>query len=185
MKPREQEFPAGLCAPAFNKTYMPLRNAHAQSQFQLADAFRFSSGLQSVAETWAGGFHYVIESHRTEVSITCEVIALIQRAAHTEGTLKGNTVKKPFLILALIALGAITCIALWKDGFVGILAATTASYGSMQIFVDLVIALTLVMVWMWRDAKSSGRNIWPWIAITLVAGSFGPLLYFITGKEQA
>ncbi len=93
--------------------------------------------------------------------------------------------KKPLLILALIALGAITAIALWKDGLVGIFAATVASYGSMQIFVDLVIALTLVTVWMWRDAKSSGRAIWPWIAITLVAGSFGPLLYFFKAKEKS
>ncbi len=93
--------------------------------------------------------------------------------------------KKPFLFLALIALGAITAVALWKDGLAGIFAATALSYGSMQIFVDLVIALTLVMVWMWRDAKKSGRNVWPWIAFTLVAGSFGPLLYFITEKEKA
>jgi hypothetical protein len=92
--------------------------------------------------------------------------------------------KKPFLFVALIALGGVTAVALWKEGLAGIFAATVLSYGSMQIFVDLVIALTLVMVWMWRDAKCSGRSIWPWIAITLVAGSFGPLLYFITGKEQ-
>jgi hypothetical protein len=38
---------------------------------------------------------------------------------------------------------------------------------------------------MWRDARSTGRNIWPWIIATLVAGSFGPLLYFITGKQKA
>ena len=92
--------------------------------------------------------------------------------------------KKPLLILALIALGAVTAVALWMEGLAGILKATAHSYGSMQIFADLVIALTLVMVWMWRDAKNTGRNIWPWIVITLVAGSFGPLLYFITGKEK-
>jgi uncharacterized membrane protein len=101
------------------------------------------------------------------------------------GTLKGSRVKKPLLILAVIALGAITAAALWKDGLVGIFGAITHSYGSMQIFGDLVIALTLVMVCMWRDAKNTGRNIWPWIVITLVAGSFGPLLYFITAKEKS
>ena len=92
--------------------------------------------------------------------------------------------KKPFLILALIALGAVTAVALWMEGLAGILGAIAHSYGSMQIFTDLIIALTLVMVWMWRDAKNTGRNIWPWIVITLVTGSFGPLLYFITGKEK-
>lgn len=50
---------------------------------------------------------------------------------------------------------------------------------------DLVIALVLVMGWMWRDAKASGRGIWPWIAITLAFGSFGPLLYLLTRKSSA
>lgn len=93
--------------------------------------------------------------------------------------------KKPLLIFALIAHGGITAGAIWMEGLAGIFAAIVQSYGSMQIFADLVIALTLVLVWMWRDAKSNGRNIWPWIVITLVAGSFGPLLYFISGKEKA
>lgn len=93
--------------------------------------------------------------------------------------------KKPLLIFALIAHGGITAGAIWMEGLAGIFAAIVQSYGSMQIFADLVIALTLVLVWMWRDAKNNGRNIWPWIVITLVAGSFGPLLYFISGKEKA
>ena len=92
--------------------------------------------------------------------------------------------KKPLLIFALIAHGGITAGAIWMEGLAGIFAAIVQSYGSMQIFADLVIALTLVLVWMWRDAKNNGRNIWPWIVITLVAGSFGPLLYFISGKEK-
>lgn len=93
--------------------------------------------------------------------------------------------KKHLLILALATLGVITAIALWHEGLVGIFEAIVHSYGSMQIFADLVIALTLVMVWMWRDAKNTGRNVWPWIALTLAAGSFGPLLYLITGKEKS
>jgi hypothetical protein len=92
---------------------------------------------------------------------------------------------KPLLILVLIAFSAFTAAAVWQDGIAGIFASVVHSYGSMQIFADLVIALSLVMAWMWRDAQNSGRNIWPWIVITLVAGSFGPLLYFITGKKSA
>ncbi len=90
---------------------------------------------------------------------------------------------KPLLTLVLIAFGALTATAVWHDGLAGIFASVVHSYGSMQIFADLVIALSLVMAWMWRDAKNAGRNIWPWIAATLVVGSFGPLLYFITGKK--
>ncbi len=92
--------------------------------------------------------------------------------------------KKPLLILALLGLGAITAVALWKEGLAGIFSAITLSYGSMQIFLDLVIALTLIMVWMWRDAKNRGRSFWPWMCITLAAGSFGPLLYLLTAKKR-
>ncbi len=45
---------------------------------------------------------------------------------------------------------------------------------------DLVIALVLVLVWMWRDAKAIRRNPWPWIVATLTTGSFGPLIYWLT-----
>jgi hypothetical protein len=48
------------------------------------------------------------------------------------------------------------------------------------VLADLVIALTLVMIWLWRDARTGGRNPWPWIGLTLIAGSFGPLLYLLT-----
>jgi hypothetical protein len=109
----------------------------------------------------------------------------MQRAWETAGSLKGNLLKKLLLMAAFIALGGITAVALWHEGLVGIFTAATSSYGSMQIFSDLVIALILVMVWMWRDAKNSGRNVWPWIVLTLAAGSFGPLLYLIAAKEKA
>jgi uncharacterized membrane protein YfcA len=99
--------------------------------------------------------------------------------------LKGNPVKKALLIFALAAHGGITAVALWQEGLVGILAAITHNYWAMQIFADLVIALSLVLVWMWRDAKQSDRNIGPWIAFTLVVGSFGPLLHFLTAKKKA
>lgn len=91
---------------------------------------------------------------------------------------------KTILFLTLTAFGAFTAAAIWQEGFSGILEAITHSLGSMQIFIDLVIALSLVMVWMWQDAKHKQRNIWPWLVLTLLAGSFGPLLYLITGRKK-
>lgn len=185
MQPRNQELAAWLCPPAFNKAHMPLRYANSHRQFKLADALGFAGGLQSFSQAWAGDFHCVIESHLRVFSITFDVIALIQKYSQTGGSLKGTPVKKTLLMLALIALGGITAVALWQDGLAGLFAAAAHTYGSMQIFADLVIALTLVMVWMWRDAKRNGRNAWLWIFITLAAGSFGPLLYLITRKVDA
>ncbi len=93
--------------------------------------------------------------------------------------------KQVFIIATLLAFGGLTGVAVWKEGVTGIFSSITSSYGSMQIFADLVIALVLAMVWMWRDAKAIGRNVWPWIALTLLAGSFGPLLYLLTRKSAS
>ncbi|MFN7862065.1 MAG: DUF2834 domain-containing protein [Curvibacter sp.] len=95
--------------------------------------------------------------------------------------------KKPRLILALLVLGAIMTGAAWMEVLWGIFSAISHSYGPLRIFADLVIALALalVLVLMWRDAKSAGRNTWPWIGVTPLAGSFGPLLYFVMSKEKA
>ncbi len=90
--------------------------------------------------------------------------------------------KKSVLVVVLVLFGAFSAVALREHGFVGIFLSPLGSLASTQIFVDLVIALSLVMVWMWQDAKATGRNVWPWIAATLAFGSFGPLLYLLTRK---
>ncbi len=89
---------------------------------------------------------------------------------------------RTLLTVTLILFGALTAAALWQHGYWGIIAPHFQSFGGGQVFADLVIALTLVMVWMWRDAKATGRNAWPWIVATLALGSIGPLLYLLTRK---
>ena len=93
--------------------------------------------------------------------------------------------QRVLLIITLLAFGALSAVALWQHGYWGILAPHFQSFGAAQVLADLVIALTLVMVWMWHDAKASGRNVWPWAVLTLVAGSFGPLLYLLTRPAAA
>jgi len=88
--------------------------------------------------------------------------------------------QRSILIITFILFGALTGVALWQQGYWGIIAPHFQSFGAAQVLVDLVIASLLAIVWMWQDAKTVGRNPWPWIAITLVAGSFGPLAYLIT-----
>lgn len=93
--------------------------------------------------------------------------------------------QRTLLIITILLFGALTVAALWQHGYWGIIAPHFQSFGGGQVFADLVIALTLAMVWMWRDAKATGRNPWPWILVTLAAGSFGPLLYLLTRKTAA
>jgi hypothetical protein len=89
------------------------------------------------------------------------------------------------LVLILIPFSALTAVALWQHGYWGILAPHFQTFGTGQVLADLVIALTLVMTWMWRDAKATGRTIWPWLVATLILGSFGPLFYLLTRKPAA
>ncbi len=85
-------------------------------------------------------------------------------------------------VLALFLV--LTALALWHHGYWGIVAPHFQSFGAGQVFADLVIALSLAMVWMWFDARRLGRSPWGWIALTLAAGSIGPLLYLISRPTQ-
>ena len=90
--------------------------------------------------------------------------------------------QKVILSLVLAAFAVLTALALWFHGYWGIVAPHFQSFGAAQVLVDLVIALGLFLAWMWRDAQTSGRNPWPWLVLTLAAGSFGPLLYLLTRR---
>ena len=54
---------------------------------------------------------------------------------------------------------------------------------------DLVIALSLILIWMVPDARARGLRTWPWVLITLTFGAAGPLGYLIrrelAGAERA
>lgn len=93
--------------------------------------------------------------------------------------------QRNLVAITLVLFGALTAAALWQHGYWGIFEPHFQSFGGAQVFADLVIALALVMVWMWHDARATGRNVWPWIAATLTLGSFGPLLYLLTRNPPA
>jgi hypothetical protein len=89
------------------------------------------------------------------------------------------------LTIVLILFGALTAAALWQSGgLMGIVSWHVKSFGGAQVLADLVIALTLFMVWMWRDAQAIGRTAWPWVIATLALGSIAPLLYLLTRRTE-
>jgi hypothetical protein len=93
--------------------------------------------------------------------------------------------QRSLIIVTLILFGALSAVAVRDHGYFGIFSLHFQTFGGLQVLVDLVIALALVMVWMWRDAQATGRNVWPWIIATLALGSFGPLAYLLTRKPGA
>ncbi len=84
----------------------------------------------------------------------------------------------------LIPFLALTAYALYDVGYMGIFGAAVINSGSLQIFVDLAIALVLVLTWLVPEAKAAGRNPWPWVVATLFLGVISPLLYLVTGKSR-
>ncbi len=74
-----------------------------------------------------------------------------------------------------LATGAIVA----HTGLAGFYQQLLASPAAWQTLVDIIIALGLVLAWMWRDARRSGRAFWPWVPVTLLLGSLGPLLYLL------
>jgi hypothetical protein len=47
-----------------------------------------------------------------------------------------------------------------------------------------MIALAMISVWLYRDAKRRGKSATPYIALTLATGSLGPLLYLLAQGDR-
>lgn len=89
------------------------------------------------------------------------------------------------VLAAIAALGVITAVALRDHGYAGIIAFHFTATAGMQVIADLVIACTLAIFWMLRDAARTGRNPWPYVLTTVLLGSFGPLFYLLVGELSA
>jgi len=89
------------------------------------------------------------------------------------------------ILLTLGGFGVLSAIALLDVGYLGIIEPHFQSWGAAQVFADLAILALLACVWMVNDARARGLPAWPFILITLVAGSFGPLLYLVTREVRS
>jgi drug/metabolite transporter (DMT)-like permease len=91
--------------------------------------------------------------------------------------------RRKLALIILIPFAALTTWALMNGGIAGILTFHQ-SPGGWQVFIDLVIALCLLLTFLVPHARAQGRNPWPWVVMTLALGSFGPLLYLATGRND-
>lgn len=89
------------------------------------------------------------------------------------------------LTFVLADFAALSFYVMYQVGYFGIWQAGFASAGSLQILVDLVIVCVLASLWLVQDARRNGLNPWPFVAITLAGGSFGPLLYLLRRELKA
>jgi hypothetical protein len=103
----------------------------------------------------------------------------------TECVERNRRSSQTLTVLVLIPFSILTAVALWYHGYWGIIEPHFHSFGAAQVLVDLTIALGLFLIWLWRDATAAGRNPWPWVLLTLVAGSFGPLIYLLVRNNAS
>jgi hypothetical protein len=87
--------------------------------------------------------------------------------------------KKIFLGLVLADFAALTGWAVYVHGYAGFFELVGANLATVTVLVDLCIALSLVTLWMWNDARERGVSPIPYVVLTLTLGSIGPLLYLI------
>lgn len=92
--------------------------------------------------------------------------------------------RKIVALALLIPFVALTLYSVAQVGYLGLFEYHLHSPAGWQVFTDLVIALLLVMLWLFPEARRSGRNPWPWFVATLFLGSISPLLYLATSKEE-
>ena len=89
------------------------------------------------------------------------------------------------LWLVLADFTALTAYAIWQFGIVGLFDAAFANVATITLFADLVIALSLVSIWMIVDARQRGASPLPYVVTTLLLGSIGPLVYLIRREGSA
>ena len=89
------------------------------------------------------------------------------------------------LVVVIALFGALSATALLNVGYFGIIAPHFKSWGAGQVLADLVIMCVLGCIWMVYDAPKRGLSAWPFVILTLVAGSFGPLLYLLLREVRS
>jgi hypothetical protein len=81
--------------------------------------------------------------------------------------------------IVLLGFSILTAYAVYLYGYVGFFREVTSNAASLTLLVDLVISLTIVLVYMGNDARAHSISVLPYLLLTLAFGSVGPLLYLI------
>jgi hypothetical protein len=93
--------------------------------------------------------------------------------------------RKVLLGSVFLALLAFNSWVIASYGYIGFLEAAHSSLAGIQVLVDLTIALTLVLLWIVRDARERGISWVPYAIATVFLGSVGPLAYLLRRESRS
>jgi hypothetical protein len=92
---------------------------------------------------------------------------------------------KSAALLTLIGFAALNVFATVTAGLGGLgRAVLGVNAWSAVLVADLAIALAMVCVWVYRDARRRGKSPLPYLVLTLATGSLGPLLYVLARGDE-
>lgn len=83
-------------------------------------------------------------------------------------------------VLAAVVGMAFAALSAWPimtEGYFGFIKVHTQGPWGYQVIADLLIALSLFLIWMIRDARQHKLPAWPFVLAVLVSGSIGALAY--------
>ncbi len=89
-----------------------------------------------------------------------------------------------FALALLLPFSVLSVYAVQQVGYWGIFEYHLPSPAGWQVFTDLVIAIILIAVWMIRNARETGRNVIPYLILSVFLGSIGPLLYLVMAPQN-
>jgi hypothetical protein len=83
------------------------------------------------------------------------------------------------LSIVLITFSILCAWAVAEQGYLAVWIVPFEQPVMTAVGVDLAIALSLAMIWMFGDARRVGRTLWPYLLLTVTCGSVGILLYLL------
>lgn len=83
------------------------------------------------------------------------------------------------LVGVLLVFAVVSAVALAEHGYVGLWAFLFQGTAERQVALDLTIAMFLVTVGIVGDSRTSGVPAWPYVLVTVLTGSLGPLGYLL------
>jgi hypothetical protein len=85
-------------------------------------------------------------------------------------------------LVAGVVLAAFTIYSLWVvagHGYLGFLTLARREPWALQMLLDLAIACSFGLGWMFGDARRRGLTSWPFVPVVVALGSIGLLAYVV------
>lgn len=112
--------------------------------------------------------------------MTSEVMAVITSQGSCCGSKPAIMQRiRPVILVVAVLFTAYSTLVVVDHGYSGFIQLALREAWGMQMLLDLCISLTMVSSLLVIDARRRKEAAWPWVVITALLGSVGPLWYLV------